>query len=138
MVNTENNTLDQRMRKGNRGIFIWTSAWVITLAIVAFGPKFLWDFAPNFSLIAIAINLFMGYRMIIAHKHHLDGMDELQRRIHFNAMAISLGVSMVFGAIYGLLEPVRLISFPPSPSNILFVMGISYIISVFIGIRKYQ
>lgn len=138
MVNAENNTLDQRMRKGNRGIFIWTSAWVITLAIVAFGPKFWWDFAPNISLIAIGINLYMGYRMIIAHKRHLDGLDELQRRIHFNAMAISLGVSMVFGAIYGLLEAVRLLSYTPNPSNLLFVMGISYMLSVFIGFRKYQ
>ncbi|WP_100656732.1 hypothetical protein [Alteromonas flava] len=138
MVNIESKPLAQRMRESNRSLFIWTSCWVISLAVIAFGPKFFWDYAPTYSVIAIAVNLFMGYRMIIANKRHFDGLDELQRRIHFNAMAISLGVSMVFGAIYGLLEAIRLISFSPNPSNILFVMGISYIVSVFIGFRKYQ
>ena len=44
-------------------------------------------------------------------------MDEMQRKIQFEAMAVSLGVSMVFGAIYGLLEAVKLIEHSPNPSN---------------------
>ena len=131
------NNLAARTRQSNREIFIWTLSWVVSLAIVAFAPKFVWDFAPTYTLIALVINLFLGYKMIIANKRSLERMDELQRRIHFNAMAISLGVSMVFGAAFGLLEGVRLISFSPNPSGILFVMGISYIISVFVGLRKY-
>ena len=130
-------TLPQRMKRSNRSIFVWTSAWVLSLALIAFGPKHLWDFAQTFSVIAIAINLFFGYKMIIANKQHLDTMDEMQRAIHMNAMAISLGTSMVFGAVYGLIEAIQLVSFSPNPSNILFVMGISYIVSVFVGFRKY-
>ena len=130
--------LAQRTRQSNKEIFTWTFSWVLSLAVVAFAPKFVWDFAPTYTLIALLVNLVLGYKMIIANKRSLDRMDELQRRIHFNAMAISLGVSMVFGAVYGLLDDVRLISFEPEPSNILFVMGISYIISVFVGLKKYS
>ncbi|RUO74162.1 hypothetical protein CWI80_02065 [Pseudidiomarina sediminum] len=137
MMSTET-TLAERNKRTTRSLFIWTSGWVLSLALVAFGPKFLWDFAETYTLIAIAVNLFFGYKMILANKRHLDGCDELQRRIHFNAMAISLGVSMVFGALYGLLEAVRLLSETPNPANILFVMGISYMVSIFIGFRKYQ
>ena len=90
------------------------------------------------SLSIIAVNVVFGYLMIIANKKYLDGLDELQRQLHLNAMAISLGISMVFGAIYGLLEPARLLESTPNPSNILFVMGITYFISLVINSRKYQ
>ena len=110
----------------------------MSLALLAFGPKLIWDFNVTISLSVIAVNVFFGYRIIITNKKHLDGLDELQRKLHLNAMAISLGVSMVFGAVYGLLEPARLLESTPSPSNILFVMGISYLISLVINFRKYQ
>jgi hypothetical protein len=132
------NNVEQRVRQSNTQLFKWTSSWVLSLAVVAFAPKFVWDFAPTYTLIAIALNLFFGYKMIMANKHHLDAMDELQRRIHMNAMAISLGISMVFGAIYGLLEAVRIISFSPNPSGILFVMGITYMVSIVLNVRKYS
>lgn len=130
-------TLQQRMKRSSRTIFVWASAWLVSLALIAFGPKFLWDYAPTFSIISIVINLFMGYKMIIAHKQQLAAMDEMQRTIHMNAMAISLGTSLVFGAVYGLLYPIQLLSFSPNPANILFVMGLSYMFSVFVGFRKY-
>ena len=107
-------------------------------ALLAFGPKLLWDFNVAISLAVIAVNLVFGYCMIITNKKYLDGLDELQRQLHLNAMAISLGVSVVFGAIYGLLEPARLLDATPSPSNILIVMSLSYFISLVINFRKYQ
>ncbi|MCC2618205.1 hypothetical protein LJ739_18255 [Aestuariibacter halophilus] len=131
-------TLQQRYKTSIRKLTIWTMAWLISLALVAFGPAFIWDYQTTVSVVAIVVNLLVGVQMIIANKRHLDGMDELQRKLHMNAMAISLGVSMVSGAVYGLLEPVRLLEQTPSPSNILFVMGISYLVSLVIGSRKYQ
>ncbi|GAC16756.1 hypothetical protein [Aliiglaciecola lipolytica] len=137
---TESNSsnLKQRAKSATQKLFIWTFGWVLSLALVAFGPKFLWDFATTFTLVAIVINLFCGFKMIMANKYHLMCMDEMQRKIQLEAMAISLGISMVFGAIYGLLEAVRLISHSPNPSNILFVMGISYGIAVGLGYRRYM
>ncbi|AWL12543.1 hypothetical protein HMF8227_02082 [Saliniradius amylolyticus] len=138
MSQTPTNSLEQRHKRSTKALFIWTSGWLLSLALVAFGPKFLWHFSTSITLVAIAVNLFLGYRMIVVNKQHLEALDELQRQLHMNAMAISLGVSMVFGAVYGLLEPVRLLDSTPSPSNILFVMGLSYLISIVINSRKYQ
>ncbi|MGQ8364313.1 hypothetical protein [Glaciecola sp. 1036] len=134
----ENANLTQRLNKSSHTIFIWTASWVLSLALLAFGPKFLWDYSVVISLIVILVNLSCGYKMIMANKAHLMAMDELQRRVHMNAMAISLGISMIFGAVYGLLEGIRLIESTPNPANILFVMGISYLVSVFVGFRKYE
>ncbi|WP_371194107.1 hypothetical protein [Glaciecola sp. SC05] len=136
-LNMSDNNLKNRMKKSAFQLMIWTSAWVISLALVAFGPKFIWDFNTAATTVAICVNVLMGMQMIIANKRHLEDMDEMQRKIQFNAMAISLGTSMVFGAVYGLLETVKIISHAPNPSNILFVMGISYGIAIFFNYRKY-
>jgi hypothetical protein len=138
MNNPTSPSLAQREKASKKSLFIWTLGWLLSLALLAFGPKFIWDFNVAISLGVIALNLFFGYWMIIVNKKHLDGLDELQRQLHLNAMAISLGVSMVFGAVYGLLEPARILESTPNPSNILFVMGLSYLISLVINFRKYQ
>ena len=117
-MNAKPEKLAQRMKRSAKSLMIWTFSWVASLAVVAFGPKFLWDFGTTFTLIAIFVYIACGYKMIIANKNHLNDMDEMQRKIQFEAMAISLGVSMVFGALYGLLDAIRLIEHSPNPSNI--------------------
>lgn len=119
-------------------LFLWTLAWLLSLALLAFGAERVWDYYLPVTLGVIAVNLLLGCQMIIANKHHLDQLDELQRKLHMNAMAVSLGVSVVFGAVYGLLEPLQLLNETPSPSNLLFVMALSYIASLLINTRKYQ
>jgi len=138
MHHSNSSTLAERTKQSNKTIFTWTLAWVLSLALLAFGPKYLWDFTPGISIAVIVVNFWFGYKMIMANKMMLDGLDELQRKMHLNAMAISLGVSLVFGAVYGLLEGIRIISFHPNPSNILVVMAVSYIVSLLIGVKKYQ
>lgn len=138
MNDTTTTTLAQRNKVSTKTLFLWTLGWLLSLALLAFGPKLLWNFNVTISLAVIAVNLVFGYCMIITNKNYLDGLDELQRQLHLNAMAISLGISVVFGAIYGLLEPARLLDATPSPSNILIVMSISYFISLVINFRKYQ
>ena len=134
---TKSENLESRTARSAKNLSIWTFAWVTSLAVVAFGPKFVWEFNVVISLIAISINLGFGYKMIMANISHFNSLDEMQRKIHINAMALTLGVSVVFGAIYGLLKAIQLISFEPNPSGILFVMSFSYMIGIAIFNRKY-
>lgn len=136
MKQTDN--LANRTTQANKNLFVWTSGWLVSLALLAFGAKLLWDFNSAVSVTVIVINLGFGYKMIMANKQLLEGLDELQRRIHMNAMAISLGVTVVLGAVYGLLEAIRLITFSPGPSFLLVVIGLSYLISLVIGTRRYS
>ena len=138
MKTTSTDSIEQRCKHSTRSLLIWTLGWLLSLALVAVGPDYLWNFNTLLTLGSIAINLIFGYRMIVANKRYLDGLDELQRKLHMNAMAISLGVSVVAGGIYGLLEPIKLLSTTPSPANILVIMALSYLASLLINTRKYQ
>lgn len=130
--------LQQRMRRATLSLLIWTLGWVLSMAVVAFAPRHIWDFAPVYTLIAVAVHLFFGYKMIIANKQNLNAMDELQRKVHFNAMAITLGVSVVFTGLYAMMEDIRLISFEPDPAHVLMVISICYMLSIVVGMRKYH
>jgi len=136
-VGSGNPELDKRLKKGARNVFIWTSVWLICTALLAFGPKLLWDFNTKITLVVVVANVLSGVKMLLVNKQHLELMDELQRKIQMNAMAVSLGLTMIFGSLYGLLEPAGLIEYTPNPSNILFVLGISYMVALVINHRKY-
>ena len=56
-------------------------------------------------------------------------MDELQRQTHLEAMALTLGITMVLTVIYGALPQAKVLA-STQPANVLFVIGISYILSV--------
>jgi hypothetical protein len=133
-----NTNIHQRMSRSNVSNAIWTSAWIISLALLVFAPKFLWDFNLPLTISALGLNLFTAYKMIIANKKLLDAMDELQRKIHLNAMAITLGITVVFAAMYGILDDIKLLPFELDNSSILFVMGPTYLLCVIVGTKRYS
>jgi signal transduction histidine kinase len=115
----------------------WTAAWVITLAIAVFGPQFIWE-SKGISLAAILLNVAVGIGMIVANKRHLDGLDELQRKIQLEAMGLALGVALVAGLAYSTLDISNVISGDAEISFLVMLIGLTYLISVLIGHRKYK
>jgi len=116
----------------------WTAAWVITLAIAVFAPKFIWDFNTTLSITAVLINLAAGFKMLLANIKHLRGLDEMQQKILLEAMALALGVGLVAGLSYESLEDIKLITYQPEISHIIFLIVITYALAVLAGHRKYR
>lgn len=116
---------------------LWTLGWVLSLALATFGPMFLWESGTALSVVAIAINLGIGVGMIVANKHHLQGLDELQRQVQLEAMALSLGVGLITGLAFSTMDVVNLINFDAEISHMVILMSITYAIGLAIGRRKY-
>ena len=96
---------------------------------MSFGPIALWYFDAAVTFLAIAANLIAGGFMLYSFFKHLKNMDELQRQTHLEAMALTLGITMVLTVIYGALPQANVLT-SAQPGNVLFVIGISYILSV--------
>ena len=124
--------------KNTRVLGYWTGAWVLTIALVNFGPRLIWHANDTITVIAILINLAIGFGMILANKRHLKGLDEMQQKVQLEAMAISLGVGLVVGLSYSSLDVTNLIAFDAEISHLVIVMGLTYIAGMFIGLRKYR
>jgi hypothetical protein len=124
--------------KNTQRLAIWTGAWLLTLALVTFGPQFLWQKEGKITLVFIAINVVTGAGMIWANKVHLQGLDELQQKIQLQAMALSLGVGLVLGIAYSSLDVANIISTPAEISHLVMLMGLTYLLGTILGVRKYQ
>lgn len=116
----------------------WSIAWVATMAITAFGPKYIWDFATWSTILAVLVNLGVGLGMIVANKRYLRGLDELHQKIFLDAGALTLGVGLVCGLSYELLEDIKLITFEPEISHLVLLMCLTFLIGMVAGHRKYQ
>ena len=135
---TESSDLTTRTKINTVHVGLWTGAWVLTSALAVFGPKFFWAFNTTLTILGVLINLGIGFGMILANKRHLNGLDELMRKIQLEAMAISLGVGLVCGLSYELLEDIKLITFEPEVSHLIMLMALTYMVGVIAGNRRYK
>lgn len=126
-------------KRSNKQLALYTSIWLITTALLAFGPKLIWDFNVIFTVIAVVCNLIAGGFMISANIKHLNSLDELGRKIFLESAAITLGVLMVFGVCYELIFFTgMLFEMTPRISHLYFVMGFTFILATYLGHRKYR
>ena len=125
-------------KKNTKRLFFWSVIWVLATAGVGFGPKNLWNFHTWLTIIAVLIHIGLGLGMIRVFKQYLQGLDELQRKIQLDAMALSLGIGLVLGSSYEMLEDIKLIPFQPEIPHLLILMSLTYVVGTVLGNRKYQ
>lgn len=116
----------------------WSIAWVASMALAAFGPGLLWDYQTGLSVLGVVINLAIGGGMILANKRYLQGLDEMQRKIFLDASLLSLGVGLVFGLSYELLEDIKLIAFQPEIPHLVILMCLTFLVGLVMGHRAYR
>lgn len=128
---------NEKNRRNTLKLMGWTFGWVLTMAIATFGPLLVWE-SKTLSLGAILLNLAAGAGMIIANKNYLMGVDEMQRKIQLEAMALALGVALVFGLAYSTADVADLIPFDAEIAHVVFAVCAAYGLGIFLGIRRYQ
>ena len=129
---------ESRVRTRVIQLFRWCGVWAGTCALMAFGPKFLWNEALVFTLLAIGLNLCVGIRTIVANKRYLEELDDLQRKVHLNSLAITVGVAMIVGVPYSLMASYRVIPFHADVSHLVVLMALTYGASSLYGTRRYR
>jgi len=137
-LKADSNNYPRRIAKGSLHLLCWSATWVATTALAAFGPRLIWDFATLPTIFAILVNLGIGFRLILQIKRYVQALDELGQKIFLDASAITLGVVMVCGVSYELLEDIRLISGEPQISFLIALMSLTFMASHLAGHRKYR
>lgn len=119
-------------------LFLWTLIWVATLALATFGPSQLWDKQQAVSWAAVGINLAAGVGWIISHSRYLRGIDELQRKIMLDALAVTLGAGYVIGFAYVVAEQADLMGHDSAVGILSVMMGVVYMVAVAAGNLRYR
>ncbi|MFT7244207.1 MAG: hypothetical protein ACI82A_001557 [Candidatus Azotimanducaceae bacterium] len=135
---SETNKWASSTLKNTARLRYWTFAWLATMALATFGPKFIWDFATLPTILGVLANLGIGFGMIMANKHYLLGLDEMQQKIFLDSCAITLGVGLVCGLSYELLEDIKLITYEPEISHLIMLMCLTFLTTTIAGHRRYR
>lgn len=124
-------------KKRTLQLAFWTWTWVITLAMATFGPKILWAENNLLTALAIGINLANGIGMILANRKLFNHYDELERKIHLESMAFTLGASVVVGLSYSLIDQTNLINADAEIGFLVMFIGITYMLALLINRKRY-
>lgn len=136
-MKTQNNNFKTQAHKNTVNLAIWTLAWVLSMALATFGPRFIWEDNKALTIAAIGFNVIMGVMMILANMRNLNSMDELQRKIQLDAMAISLGVGIVGGLAYSVMDQTDIIPWDAEISFLVILISLTYMVSLFINQKRY-
>mgnify|MGYP005754077583 CR=1 FL=1 len=127
-----------QVRHNIRYLAFWSFAWVVSMALASFGPKFIWQENTSLTILAIVLNAAIGVGMILAYIRHTKSMDEMQRKIQMEAMGIALGVGLVGGLSYSLLDTTNVISGDAEISVLVILITVTYLAGIIIGQMRYR
>lgn len=137
-METKSNEWEATQTKNMKRLAFWTGSWGLTMAITAFGPKFLWDYNFSISILAILFNTIIGVGMILMHSKYANALDEMHRKIFMDAKALALGVGVVGGLSYSMLDAANVISFHAEIGHVIMLIGVTYAIAFIVGSIRYK
>jgi hypothetical protein len=116
---------------------LWALAWVVTLALTTFLSSYQWYSSTTPTMIGFVVHSGIGLGMFLAYKRFLRELDELERKIQLDALAGSVGVTVVGFSAYSILEKA---GFLPDlkPSYLIMLIALTYIAGVIIGRVRHQ
>ena len=127
----------KKQKKPTKILLIWVLAWVVSTAVLSAGVNNLWD-SLLLTKIGLFINLALGVGMIIANKNLFNYYDELQKKIHFEAMALTLGLTVVVGLVYEISFDFGVINSEPEFEYLVLFICFSYMTSIIVNSLRFK
>ena len=125
-------------RKNLSRLAIWTMAWTVSTALATFGSLFLWEGNKVLTALSIVLNLGIGIGMVMANRRLLEGSDELEKKIQMEAMALTLGFTLIVGIAYSIMDSTNLIPWDAEISFLVIFMALFYITAIAFNTRRYR
>lgn len=135
---TLENGYQSRALKNILQLASWAGAWVGTCALMALGPRFLWNKALIFTLLAVGLNFCVGVGLILAHKKYLASLDELQRKVYLDALGITVGAVLIVAIPYAVLDRYDIVHLKNGVSSLMILMSVTFLASFFYGTWRYR
>ena len=75
--------------------------------------------------------------MILAYKRFLKELDEMERKIQLDALALSVGVTVVVFGGYTILEKAEMVP-DLEASSLIMLTALTYMVGIIVGRIRYQ
>ncbi len=137
MKKLKTDSTDWTTKKNHRRVLYWIVAWSVTMVLADKAELYEWHSSALISILAIIINAGIGIGMIVTYMRFLTELDELQRKIQLDSLALSLGVALVGSYSYILLVTAQFIS-DAEISHIVLLMAFTYVVGLIVGQVRYR
>lgn len=138
MSQSREGAYQSRVRTNTVRLAYWNGVWVATCALMAFGPKFLWNKALLLTLLAVGLNACVGVGMLLANKKYVEELDEFQRKIYLNALAVTAGVGLIAAVPFSVMSAYHMIPFKADVAHLLILMALTFVVSMLYGTWRYR
>ncbi|MEU4690943.1 hypothetical protein [Actinoplanes sp. NPDC023714] len=114
-----------------------TFGWTATIALARFGPGLLWETSNQVaSWGAVALNVVAGFGWIVTFIRYLRAVDELERKIMLDALAVTLGVAWVAGFAYVVAHAADLVASELDVAALSVLMAVVFVGTI--GVSKFR
>jgi hypothetical protein len=80
----------------------------------------------------------VGVGMILANRKYIAQLDELQQKVYLNALAITVGVALIAGIPWSVMDTYHMIPFHADIAYLVMLMGLTFLVSCLYGTRRYR
>ncbi|PCJ48657.1 MAG: hypothetical protein COA74_08080 [Gammaproteobacteria bacterium] len=116
----------------------WILAWAVTLGAVSYLSDYQWYTASWWASSAgLLVHLSVGIGMILAFKRFVKEADDLERKIQLDALAISVGLTVVTFSSYSILEMSAVVP-ELTAAYLIVVMSMGYALGLIIGRIRFR
>jgi hypothetical protein len=74
----------------------------------------------------------------LANKNYLAELDELQRKVQLNSMGVTLGVGLIVGVPFSVMDAYRVLPFHVNIAYLLILMSLTFGVSNLYGTWRYR
>ena len=114
-------------------------AWALTLIIATAVTEYVADSQYFVAVMAFSIMLHVGVNvgLILKYKRLLSLLDELERKIQFDALALSAGVALGGCSVYSILENANIVA-SVEINVIIMLIAFTYSIALIVGRMRFR
>ena len=126
--------LPERDVKNANTVNLWMFAWAVTFvgatAMAEFSTD--WQYFVEIILLSVAVHVGTTMVMIFKFKHLLHQLDEMEKKIQLDALALAAGAALGGCSVYAILENANLVA-SINPSIIIMVLSFTYMGALIVG-----
>ncbi|WP_133407837.1 hypothetical protein [Parashewanella tropica] len=115
---------------------LWGFAWALSFWLVIAAIDNQWITSTFSIVVALVSNAAIGLTMVVSYKRMLNALDEMEKKIQLDALAISVGMVIIVFAAGSILEKAQLIE-ELKTSYIMITISLSYVVSLIAGRVRY-
>ncbi|WP_299810897.1 hypothetical protein [uncultured Shewanella sp.] len=129
--------LPKRDLKNANRVNLLALAWALTLMISTYLSENELLGSGILLILVFSIHTLIGIAMLVAYRHFLVQLDEMERKVQLDALALSVGVAIISFSSYSILENSAIVP-PLNAAYLIVLITLTYIVGIIKGRISYR